>query len=84
MPLTRSVREVNQEGSEWDDVQLTVTAHHARDTSHNAPHERMAINLVLSSVVHVRCRLRPFVLLFAGGERRLFRYVGSKNMEHTY
>jgi len=46
-------------------VQLTVTAHHARYACHNTPQERMSIDLVLGSVIHVRCLLRPFVLLLA-------------------
>jgi hypothetical protein len=35
-------------------VRLTVTAHYTRNARHNAPHERMSVNLVLCSVVNVR------------------------------
>jgi hypothetical protein len=45
--------------------QLTITAHHARDPRHNTPQERVSINFVLRSIIHVRGRFVSLILLLA-------------------
>ena len=42
---------------------LTVAAHDGGDSSHNGSQERVSIDLVLSPVINLGCRLCPGIFL---------------------
>ena len=58
-------REEEGKGGEREEGGRTVTAHDARDPSHDRAHEWMKVDFMLCTVIHVRRLLCPEMLLLA-------------------